>query len=126
MSWKKDREARDREEEEYIRARYPRSCRSPLLCPLCNQQHQFAACPFRYYEEPERPTPEWQEPERPTPEWEEPERPTPEWEEPERPTPESFALLNEKSQVALCQAEKMCTIFIGTKSVICAGYRAHA
>ncbi|MGH0153174.1 UNVERIFIED_CONTAM: hypothetical protein FKN15_025407 [Acipenser sinensis] len=88
MSWKKDREARDREEEEYIRARYPRSCRSPLLCPLCNQQHQFAACPFRYYEEPERPTPEWQEPERPTPEWEEPERPTPEWEEPERPTPE--------------------------------------
>ncbi|MGH0120535.1 UNVERIFIED_CONTAM: hypothetical protein FKN15_067272 [Acipenser sinensis] len=88
MRWMKDREARDREEEEYIRARYPRSCRSPLLCPLCNQQHQFAACPFRYYEEPDRPGPEWEEPERPAPEWEEPERPAPEWEEPERPAPE--------------------------------------
>ncbi|MGH0169090.1 UNVERIFIED_CONTAM: hypothetical protein FKN15_060580 [Acipenser sinensis] len=88
MRWRKDREARDREEEEYIRARYPRSCRSPLLCPLCNQQHQFAACPFWYYEEPECPAPEWEEPERPAPEWEEPERPVPKWEEPERPAPE--------------------------------------
>ncbi|MGH0158698.1 UNVERIFIED_CONTAM: hypothetical protein FKN15_055114 [Acipenser sinensis] len=85
MRWKKDQEARDREEEEYIQARYPRSCWSPLLCPLCNQQHQFAACPFRYYEEPERPRPQREESVRPRPEREESVRPWPERKEPVRP-----------------------------------------
>ncbi|MGH0175252.1 UNVERIFIED_CONTAM: hypothetical protein FKN15_068430 [Acipenser sinensis] len=70
------------EEEEYIRARYPRSCRSPLLCPLCNQQHQFAACPFRYYEEPKRPRPQREESVRPRPEREESVHPWPERKEP--------------------------------------------
>ncbi|MGH0119337.1 UNVERIFIED_CONTAM: hypothetical protein FKN15_002140 [Acipenser sinensis] len=85
MRWKKDQEVRDREEEEYIRARYPRSCRSPLLCPLCNQQHQFAACHFLYYEEPERPRPHREESVRPRPEREESVRPWPERKEPVRP-----------------------------------------
>ncbi|MGH0119481.1 UNVERIFIED_CONTAM: hypothetical protein FKN15_076705 [Acipenser sinensis] len=85
MRWKKDQEARDREEAEYIRARYPRSCRSPLLCPLCNQQHQFATCPFRYYEEPERPRPEREESVRPWPERKESVRPVSRGEEPVRP-----------------------------------------
>ncbi|MGH0182552.1 UNVERIFIED_CONTAM: hypothetical protein FKN15_009940 [Acipenser sinensis] len=96
----KDKEVKDREEECRLRARHPRRCNKPSPeCLLCDQDHLFANCPFRSYEEeperpqpkgeePERPTPEWEEPERPTPEWEEPERPTPEWEEPERPTPE--------------------------------------
>ncbi|MGH0176581.1 UNVERIFIED_CONTAM: hypothetical protein FKN15_073085 [Acipenser sinensis] len=88
MRWKKDWEARDREEEEYIRARYPRSCRSPLLCPLCNQQHQLATCPFQYYEKPEHPRPQREESVRPRPEREESVRPRPEREESVRPRPE--------------------------------------
>ncbi|MGH0138059.1 UNVERIFIED_CONTAM: hypothetical protein FKN15_026036 [Acipenser sinensis] len=96
----KDKEVKDREEECRLRARHPRRFNKPSPgCLLCDQDHLFANCPFRSYEEeperpqpkreePERSTPEWEESERPTPEWEEPERPTPEWEEPERPTPE--------------------------------------
>ncbi|MGH0120243.1 UNVERIFIED_CONTAM: hypothetical protein FKN15_056568 [Acipenser sinensis] len=68
---------------------------SQYIIPAClpnrefaEQQHQFAACPFRYYEEPERPQPEWEETEHPQPKWEEPERLQPEWEEPECPQPE--------------------------------------
>ncbi|MGH0184358.1 UNVERIFIED_CONTAM: hypothetical protein FKN15_014720 [Acipenser sinensis] len=111
--WKgaqEDKEVKDREEECRLRARHPRRFNKPSPgCLLCDQDHLFANCPFRSYEEeperpqpkreeperpqpkreePEHPQPKWEEPERPTPEWEEPERSTPEWEEPEHPTPE--------------------------------------
>ncbi|MGH0129489.1 UNVERIFIED_CONTAM: hypothetical protein FKN15_067599 [Acipenser sinensis] len=91
--WKgaqEDKEVKDREEECRLRARHPRRFNKPSPgCLLCDQDHQFANCPFcSYEEEPERPQPKWEDPERLTPEWEEPERPTPEWEESERPTPE--------------------------------------
>ncbi|MGH0177536.1 UNVERIFIED_CONTAM: hypothetical protein FKN15_075417 [Acipenser sinensis] len=86
----KNKEVKDWEEECRLRARHPRRCNKPSPgCLLCDQDHLFANCPFRSYEEePERPQPKGEEPERPQPKGEEPERPQPKGEEPERPQPE--------------------------------------
>ncbi|MGH0186940.1 UNVERIFIED_CONTAM: hypothetical protein FKN15_023192 [Acipenser sinensis] len=85
----KNKEVKDWWEECRLRARHPRRCNKPSPgCLLCDQDHLFANCPFRSYEEePERSQPKGEEPERPQPKGEEPECPTPEWEEPERPQP---------------------------------------
>ncbi|MGH0150054.1 UNVERIFIED_CONTAM: hypothetical protein FKN15_020477 [Acipenser sinensis] len=73
--WKgaqEDKEVKDREEECRLRARHPRRFKKPSPgCLLCDQDHLFANCPFRSYEEePECPQPKWEEPERPQPKWE--------------------------------------------------------
>ncbi|MGH0127010.1 UNVERIFIED_CONTAM: hypothetical protein FKN15_071433 [Acipenser sinensis] len=75
----KNKEVKDWEEECRLRARHPRRCNKPSPgCLLCDQDHLFANCPFRSYEEePERPTPEWGEPERPQPKRGESVRPQP-------------------------------------------------
>ncbi|MGH0185307.1 UNVERIFIED_CONTAM: hypothetical protein FKN15_017440 [Acipenser sinensis] len=65
----KNKEVKDWEEECRLRARHPRRCNKPLPgCLLCDQDHLFAHCPFRSYEEePECPQPKGEEPERPQP-----------------------------------------------------------
>ncbi|MGH0115233.1 UNVERIFIED_CONTAM: hypothetical protein FKN15_006661 [Acipenser sinensis] len=64
--WKgaqEDKEVKDREEECRLRARHPRRFNKPSPgCLLCDQDHLFANCPFRSYEEePERPQPKREE-----------------------------------------------------------------
>ncbi|MGH0152150.1 UNVERIFIED_CONTAM: hypothetical protein FKN15_053522 [Acipenser sinensis] len=73
----KNKEVKDWEEECRLRARHPRRCNKPSPgCLLCDQDHLFANCPFRSYEEePECPQPKGEEPEHPQPKREEPERP---------------------------------------------------
>ncbi|MGH0160526.1 UNVERIFIED_CONTAM: hypothetical protein FKN15_039485 [Acipenser sinensis] len=65
----KNKEVKDWEEECRLRARHPRRCNKPSPgCLLCDQDHLFANCPFRSYEEePERPQPKGEESVRPQP-----------------------------------------------------------